>query len=64
MEEADSLETLASYLVLAKAETEQGFNVADVGVDDATAGKLAMMFAKYDANDDMVLSSGELYMLM
>ena len=53
--EADSLETLAGYLVLSKAETEQGFNAAEYGLSDEEAGRLAMQFARYDSNDDFVL---------
>ncbi|KAK9866246.1 hypothetical protein WJX84_002186 [Apatococcus fuscideae] len=55
----NTLSNLSAFLTLQKAE-EKGFKASDYGLDDAQAGQIAVIFAKYDLNDDMRLEKSEL----
>lgn len=54
-----TLKTLSSILTLQRAE-EKGFDPAQLGLSRAEAAELAAAFARFDANDDMVLQPEEL----
>ncbi len=59
----NSLQNLSVYLTLQKAE-EAGFKAEDYGITGEEAAKIAAVFAKYDENDDFVLSTYELKQLL
>ena len=54
-----TLKTLSAILTLQRAE-EKGFDPAQLGLSRADAAELAAAFARFDANDDMVLQPEEL----
>lgn len=54
-----TLKTLSAILTLQRAE-EKGFDPASLGLSRAEAAELATAFARFDANDDMVLQPSEL----
>ena len=54
-----TLKNLSAVLTLQKAE-EKGFDPAALGLSRAEAAELAAAFARFDANDDMVLQPSEL----
>lgn len=54
-----TLKTLSAILTLQRAE-EKGFDPAQLGLSRAEAAELAAAFARFDANDDMVLQPEEL----
>ena len=54
-----TLKTLSAILTLQKAE-EKGFDPASLGLSRDEAAELAAAFARFDANDDMVLQPSEL----
>jgi hypothetical protein len=56
---ASTLKSLSALLTLARAE-EKGFSPDALGLDRDAAADLASVFARYDANDDMVLQPSEL----
>jgi hypothetical protein len=58
----NSLQNLSVYLTLQKAE-EAGFKAEDYGITGEEAAKIAAVFAKYDENDDFVLSTYEMNQL-
>ena len=54
-----TLKTLSAILTLQRAE-EKGFDPAQLGLSRSEAAELAAAFARFDANDDMVLQPAEL----
>ena len=54
-----TLQNLSALLTLSRAE-ERGFDAGALGLTGGDAAALAAAFAKYDANDDMVLQPTEL----
>ena len=54
-----TLKTLSAILTLQRAE-EKGFDPAQLGLSRSEAAELAAAFARFDANDDMVLQPSEL----
>jgi hypothetical protein len=54
-----TLQNLSALLTLSRAE-ERGFDAGALGLTRGDAAALAAAFAKYDANDDMVLQPTEL----
>ncbi len=53
------LRDLGAYLTLEKAQRSFGFDAAKMGLTDAKALEIAVVFSKYDKNDDGVLSLDE-----
>lgn len=60
---ASTLKSLSALLTLSRAE-ERGFDPASLGLTRDAAADLAAVFAKYDANDDMVLQPDEVATLI
>ena len=60
---ASTLKSLSALLTLSRAE-ERGFDPASLGLTRDGAADLASVFAKYDANDDMVLQPDEVAALI
>lgn len=54
-----TLKALSAILTLQRAE-EKGFDPASLGLSRSEAAELAAAFARFDANDDMVLQPSEL----
>jgi hypothetical protein len=62
---ADStLSNLSAYLTLSNARDKYNFDPAKYGLTDSEAGQIAVIFARYDLNDDMRLEESELRRLM
>jgi len=55
----DLLSDLGAFLTLQRAESSYGFNATDFGITDEEAASIAVIFGKYDINDDGVLSEDE-----
>jgi calmodulin len=53
------LANLGAYLTLDKAVRLYGFKPEEYDISNEQAAKIAMVFAKFDANDDGVLSEDE-----
>lgn len=60
---ADTLQNLQVFLTLQKAE-EKGFSPDKYGLTPDQAADLAVIFTKYDINDDMVLEPSEVRKLL
>ena len=60
---ASTLKALSALLTLSRAE-EKGFDPASLGLSRDAAADVAALFARWDANDDMVLQPGELSALI
>eukprot|EP01024_Parvocaulis_polyphysoides_P065042 TRINITY_DN7577_c1_g1_i1.p1 TRINITY_DN7577_c1_g1~~TRINITY_DN7577_c1_g1_i1.p1 ORF type:complete len:458 (+),score=106.59 TRINITY_DN7577_c1_g1_i1:238-1611(+) len=58
--EFSTLENLGAYLTLIKAKENLGFKSEDYNVTDEQAGEIAVVFAKYDVNEDYKLELTEL----
>jgi Ca2+-binding EF-hand superfamily protein len=56
---ADILTDLGAFLTLQRAQTTYGFNAAEFGITDEEAATIAVIFGKFDVNDDGVLSEDE-----
>ena len=61
--QADTLNNLTVYLTLQKAE-QKGFKAEKYGLSGDQAAEYAVVFAKYDSNDDMVLEASEIGSLL
>eukprot|EP01026_Neomeris_dumetosa_P076036 TRINITY_DN811_c0_g1_i7.p1 TRINITY_DN811_c0_g1~~TRINITY_DN811_c0_g1_i7.p1 ORF type:complete len:401 (-),score=83.09 TRINITY_DN811_c0_g1_i7:339-1541(-) len=59
-----TLENLSAYLTLIKAKENLGFKSEDYQVTDEQAGEIALVFAKYDTNEDYRLELSELKSLV
>ena len=55
----DMLADLGAFLTLNRAQTAFGFNAEKFGLTDAQAAEIAVVFGRYDLNDDGVLSLDE-----
>jgi hypothetical protein len=55
----DMLSDLGAYLTLAKAESMQNFDASEFGLTEKEAGEIASIFARFDLNDDGVISRDE-----
>ncbi|GAB4816578.1 hypothetical protein N2152v2_003624 [Parachlorella kessleri] len=55
----DMLRDLGAYLTLDRAQRSYGFDAAKAGLTDAKAMEIAVVFSKYDRNDDGVISLDE-----
>ena len=55
----DMLTDLGAFLTLQRAQTAYGFNASEFGITDEEAAMIAVIFGKFDANDDGVLSEDE-----
>jgi hypothetical protein len=53
------LRDLGAYLTLEKAQRSYGFDAAKAGLTEAKAAEIAVVFSRYDSNDDGVLSLDE-----
>ena len=60
---ADTLNNLTVYLTLQKAE-KMGFKADKYGLSGDQAAEYAVVFSKYDTNDDMVLEASEIGTLL
>ena len=60
---ADTLNNLTVYLTLQKAE-KKGFKAEKYGLTADQAADYAVVFSKYDTNDDMVLEASEIGSLL
>ncbi len=60
---ADTLKNLQVFLTLQKAE-QKGFQAEKYGLTSDQAADLAIVFTKYDVNDDMVLEASEIRKLL
>ena len=60
---ADTLNNLTVYLTLQKAE-QKGFSAEKYGLSGDQAAEYAVVFSKYDTNDDMVLEASEIGTLL
>lgn len=60
---ADTLNNLTVYLTLQKAE-RMGFRADKYGLSGDQAAEYAVVFSKYDTNDDMVLEASEIGTLL
>lgn len=58
-EATDMLADLGAYLTLERAQRAYGFDAKEFGVSDTEAANIALLFSKYDANEDGVLSEDE-----
>ncbi|CAK0779977.1 hypothetical protein CVIRNUC_004904 [Coccomyxa viridis] len=61
--QADTLNNLTVYLTLQKAE-QKGFKAEKYGLSGDQAAEYAVVFSKYDSNDDMVLEASEIGSLL
>jgi len=53
------LRDLGAYLTLDRAQRSYGFDAAKAGLTEAKAAEIAVVFSKYDRNDDGVISLDE-----
>ncbi len=60
---SNTLSNLSAFLTLQKAE-EKGFVASQYGLSEEQAGQIAVIFSKYDLNDDMRLEKSELNNLL
>jgi len=58
--EITSLENLSAYLTLSHAENNYGFKPEKYGLSEKEATNIAVIFSRYDQNDDGVLQTSEL----
>ena len=54
------MESLSAYLTLSHAENNYGFKPEKYGLSEKEATSIAVVFSRYDANDDGVLQTSEL----
>ncbi|KAL4522242.1 hypothetical protein Ndes2437B_g07978 [Nannochloris sp. 'desiccata'] len=55
----DMLSDLGAFLTLQRAQSTYGFNATEFGITDEEAAAIAVIFGKFDLNDDGVLSEDE-----
>jgi hypothetical protein len=55
----DMLSDLGAYLTLQRAQSAYGFDANTFGITDEEAAAIALIFGKFDVNDDGVLSEDE-----
>lgn len=61
--EASTLKNLSAYLIIQRAGDKYGFTPERYGLTDEQARDIALVFARYDLNDDGVLELSELQRL-
>lgn len=54
------MENLSAYLTLSHAEKEFGFQPEKYNLTEAEAAKVAVVFSRYDQNEDGVLQISEI----
>lgn len=54
-----TVENLAAYLTLSRAEDKYGFSPGKYNLTEEEAMDIAVVFARYDENDDGVLQMSE-----
>ncbi|WIA41955.1 hypothetical protein OEZ86_009259 [Tetradesmus obliquus] len=59
LKSTDTLSNLSAYLTLYRAESQAGFDPSSVGMSEAEAANIALVFGQYDLDDNGRLDSNE-----